>query len=89
MVAMVLGMLGIMGALVWKLTQTPSTGNAGAMLAGEIEIPIGYQILNVSKSGSSLFLVLENVETGERLLQERGSERQKLIGQYQLREIEK
>jgi len=48
MVAMVIGMLGIMGALVWKLTQTPSN-NPAEMMTGEIELPSGFEIINVSR----------------------------------------
>ncbi len=87
MVAMVIGMLGIMGALVWKLTQTPSN-NPAEMMTGEIELPSGFEIINVSRSGSRLFIILENHETGERLLQERGANQEGLIGQYQIRQID-
>jgi len=88
MVAMMVGMLGIMAALVWKLTQSPPS-RLGTAITGEIEIPRGFEVLNVSRSDSSLFLILENSETGQRLLQERNAEQQHLIGQYLLQEVEK
>jgi len=86
---MMIGMLGIMAALVWKVTSTPARNNHGQIISGEIEIPSGYEILGVSRSESSLFLILENAETGERLLQERSDENQRVVSQYQLRLLEK
>lgn len=88
MVAMVVGILGIMGALVWKLTQMPPSTH-DVVEIGEIELPKDYEIITVSRSGSSLFLVLENEITGERLLEERNAAQQNLVRTYVLQEAAK
>ena len=82
---MMLGMLGIMGTLVWKLIQSPSI-NSGQIYTGEIDVPVGHEIVTVSRSGASLFVVLKNDVTGDFLLEERSVETQALIGQFSLKE---
>ena len=83
MIAMVVGILGIMGALVWKLTQSPQH-NYEEIIAGQIDVPEGFDIITVSRSGLSLLLVLENQVTDDRLLEERDARTQQVIGRYRL-----
>ena len=83
MIAMVVGILGIMGALVWKLTQSPQH-DYEEIIAGQIDLPEGFDIITVSRSGLSLFLVLENQVTDDRLLEERDARTQQVIGRYRL-----
>jgi len=87
MVTMMIGMLGIMGALVWKLIQSPATVTQSVM-RGNLEIPAGFDLIAVSRSQSSLFLILRRTETGERRLLERNTETNQLVGRYDLLEIE-
>lgn len=88
MVAMMVGMLGIMGALVWKLTEAPSRAS-DPVISGQIDLPAGFEVINISRSGSSLFLILKNTTTDARLLVERDAETQRLIGRYQLHKANK
>jgi len=83
MVMMMVGMLGIMVALVWKLTRTDS-GPAMPPISAEIDIPEGYDVLSASRTGSQMMLLLENTETGERLVEERNAGNQRVLGRYRL-----
>lgn len=83
MVMMMVGMLGIMVALVWKLTRTDG-GTAMPPISAEIIIPSGFSVVTASRSGQRIILLLENTETGERLIEERNSENKTILSRYRL-----
>jgi len=83
MVVMMIGMLGIMGALVWKLTLAASDPVLPP-IASEIVIPEKFKAISVARAGSRLYLILENTETGVRLMQERHARDHRLIGEFRL-----
>jgi len=83
MVVMMIGILGIAVALILKLTQ-PRDTSAAAPVVGDIAVPAEMEILSVSRAGSSLYLLLENKESGERLIEERRASDRALIGQFRL-----
>lgn len=83
MVVMMVGILSIAGALVWKLTRSESVSLAPP-IAGEIAIAEGFTVISVSRAGSALYLLLEHTETGERLIEQRRATDRSVVGQYRL-----
>ena len=83
MVVMMVGILAIAAALVWKLTQPESRSDSTA-LAGEITVTDGWQVISVSRAGAALYLLVQNDESGERMIEERRASDQSLIGQFRL-----
>ena len=83
MVVMMLGILGITAALIWKLTRADSPGLAPP-IAADIAIPSGFEVLSVSRAGSRLYLLLEDADSGERFIEERSAKDRELLGQYRL-----
>ena len=83
MVVMMVGILAIAAALVWRLTQSEDRPVSVAV-AGEIAVDEGWQVVSVSRAGTTLYLLVEDVETGERMIEERRASDQSLIGQFKL-----
>ena len=83
MVVMMVGILAIAAALVWRLTQSEDRPVSVAV-AREIAVDEGWQVVSVSRAGVILYLLVENAETGERMIEERRASDQSLIGQFKL-----
>ncbi len=87
MIVMMIGILGIAGALVYRLTQ-PTHSAVEIPNAGDITVPAGMEVLSITQTGTSLYLVLENTETGERRIEERSASDQTLTRRYRLVPVE-
>jgi len=85
MVVMMVGILGIAAALIFKLTQ-PGEAPIAEPVSSDITVPAGTEVISVSRAGSSLYLLLENTQTGERHIEERRTSDQSLIGRFRLLE---
>ncbi len=83
MVVMMIGILAIAGALVWKLTQ-PEGGAPVVAATGEIAVGEGIEVLSVSRAGPSLFLLVRDKATGARMIEERRASDRTLVGTFKL-----
>ncbi len=87
MIVMMIGILGIAGALVYRLTQ-PTHSTVEIPDTGDISVPAGMKILSITKTGTSLYLVLEDTATGARQVEERNANDRTLTRRYRLVPIE-
>lgn len=83
MVVMMVGILLVAAAMVWRLTQsdlTPSAPPADTELAVDPQ----FRVLSVSRVGPRLYLLLEDRETGEKQVEERAAADRSLLTRYRL-----
>lgn len=83
MIVMMVGILGIAGALVWRIAQTDGVAVAlpdNAPLA----LPAETTAISVSRAGSRLYLLLEDNDSGERRIEERQATTGDLIRTFAL-----
>jgi flagellar basal body-associated protein FliL len=83
MIVMMVGILGIAAALVWRVAQStpaPASLPPGAVL----ETPAESTVISVSRAGSRLYLLLEDQATEARRIEERDAETGRVIGTFDL-----
>lgn len=83
MIVMMVGIIAIAAALIWRIANSDGMGG-GLPAQGSIAVPEGSAVVSVSRSGSRLYLLVEDSATGARRIEERRAETGALLGSYQL-----
>ncbi len=83
MIIMMVGILGIAIALIFRLSQPLGPLNSN-LSEGRFIIPDGSSVMSVSRFGSSFYLLIEDKTTGMRYIEERSIDDHTILARFRL-----